>query len=162
TGFYTHFQKLGKNNDPEQVFTVRDGMIHVSGTVFGYLATEKEYENYHLVVEFKWGERTGPRRKDQARDSGGLLDAVGPDGRGGRGEARRRVEHAGVRLRRRPHYEHSQRQSRERRARGAAQQGEDPAPVGGGGGVFPETRVEALEEITRVDCQAHGPPPVGL
>ena len=83
TNFYTFFPKLGKDNDPEKVFTVQDGVIHVSGTVFGYLATEKEYENYHLVVEFKWGEKTGPRRKDQARDSGVLLHATGPDGAGG-------------------------------------------------------------------------------
>src|SRR5947208_299267 len=83
TGFYTYFPTLGKDKDPEQVFTIHDGMIHVSGKVWGYLATEKDYDNYHLVVEFKWGEQTGPKRKDQARDSGVLLHGVGPDGAGG-------------------------------------------------------------------------------
>jgi hypothetical protein len=83
TGFYTHFRKLGKNNDPDKVFTVHDGMIHVSGQRFGYLATEQEHANYHLTVEFKWGEKTWPPRETKARDSGVLLHAVGPDGGAG-------------------------------------------------------------------------------
>src|SRR5581483_3438551 len=57
TNFYTYLgapegrkQPYGKNNDPEKVFTVHDGMIHVSGKVYGCFTTEKEYENYHLTV----------------------------------------------------------------------------------------------------------------
>ncbi len=70
TNFYTYLgapekgkPKYGKNNDPEKVFTVQDGMIRVSGKVFGCFVTEKEYENYRLVVEFKWGPKTWPPRK---------------------------------------------------------------------------------------------------
>jgi hypothetical protein len=87
TNFYTYLaapkkgaRPYGKNNDPEKVFTVQGGMIRVSGKVFGYLATEKEYENYHLVVEFKWGDKTWAPREKAARDSGVLLHAVGADG----------------------------------------------------------------------------------
>jgi hypothetical protein len=80
TNFYTYLAKYGKNNDPEKVITVQDGMIRVSGKVFGGFVTEKEYENYHLVVEFKWGEETYPPRKDRARDSGILLHCQAPDG----------------------------------------------------------------------------------
>jgi pentatricopeptide repeat protein len=58
TGFYTWLKGHGKNNDTEKVFTVHDGMIHVTGKVFGGFITVKEYENYHLVTEFKWGEKT--------------------------------------------------------------------------------------------------------
>jgi hypothetical protein len=91
TNFYTYLgappnskqQRYGKNNDPEKVFTVHDGMVHVSGKVFGGFITEKEYENYHLVVEFKWGEKTWPPREDKARDSGILLHCVGEDGGAG-------------------------------------------------------------------------------
>jgi hypothetical protein len=83
TGFYTYLEKYGKNNDPEKVFTVVDGAVRVSGEVFGAFITEKEYENYHLVVEFKWGERTGPKRAQNARDSGILLHCVGEDGAAG-------------------------------------------------------------------------------
>ncbi len=42
SGFYTYLgppakaeKPYGKNNDPEKDFTVHDGMIHVSGKVFG-------------------------------------------------------------------------------------------------------------------------------
>jgi hypothetical protein len=90
TGFYTWLgppQKgkppLGKNNDPDKVFTVHDGMIHVSGKIFGGFITEKEYENYHLITEFKWGEKTWPPREKGARDSGILLHCVGEDGAAG-------------------------------------------------------------------------------
>lgn len=70
----------GKNNDPEKVFSVVDGAIRVSGKVFGCFATEKDYQNYHLVVEYKWGEETWAPRVSGARDSGILLHAVGADG----------------------------------------------------------------------------------
>jgi hypothetical protein len=90
TGFYTYLgapgkdqKPYGKNNDPEKVFTVHDGMIHVSGKVFGCFVTEKEYDNYHLIVEFKWGDKTWAPREDKARDSGILLHCVGEDGAAG-------------------------------------------------------------------------------
>jgi hypothetical protein len=90
TNFYTYLgspgkgqKPYGKNNDPEKVFTVVDGMIRVSGKVFGGLVTEKEYENYRVVVEFKWGEKTWPPRAKAARDSGILLHCVGEDGAAG-------------------------------------------------------------------------------
>jgi hypothetical protein len=86
TNLYTYLgpaakggKPIGKNADPKQVFQVEDGAIHVSGEVYGYIATEKEYENYHLTVEFKWGEKTYEPRKDKARDSGVLLHATGAD-----------------------------------------------------------------------------------
>jgi hypothetical protein len=83
TNFYTYLKGPGKNNDPEKVFTVQDGMIRVSGQVFGGFITEKEYENYHLIVEFKWGAKTWPPREKAARDSGILLHCVGEDGAAG-------------------------------------------------------------------------------
>src|SRR5437764_909995 len=80
TNFYTFLKGYGKNNDPKQVFTVHDGMVHVTGEVFGCFTTEKEFENYHLVVEFKWGPKTYPPRADRARDSGVLVHSTGADG----------------------------------------------------------------------------------
>ena len=80
TGFYTYLRGHGKNKDPEGVITAHDGMIRVSGKIFGCFTTEKEYENYHLVMEFKWGEKTWPPREKDARDSGILLHCVGEDG----------------------------------------------------------------------------------
>jgi hypothetical protein len=80
TGFYTYLKGHGKNSDPEKVITVHDAMIHVTGKVFGCFVTEKDYENYHLIVEFKWGTKTWPPRENKAMDSGILLHCVGEDG----------------------------------------------------------------------------------
>jgi hypothetical protein len=81
--FYTFLRDTGKNNDPKKVFTVVDGALRISGEVWGGLITEKEYENYHLVVEFKWGDKTWGGRKKAARDSGTLVHCVGEDGAAG-------------------------------------------------------------------------------
>jgi hypothetical protein len=78
-GWYTYLQKLGKNTDPEGVFKVENGIIHISGKIFGYIMTEKEYENYHLIVEFKWGTAKWPPRENAKRDSGILYHVVGED-----------------------------------------------------------------------------------
>ena len=77
TGFYPWLQDT-KYDDPKQVFTLKDGMLRISGEVAGYLATEKEYRDYHLIAEYKWGERTDGSKT--VRNSGILLHAVGPDG----------------------------------------------------------------------------------
>jgi len=78
-GFYTYVEGCGVNLDPKGVFRVEDGAIHVSGAEFGYFSTEKEYKNYYLLVEFRWGEKTYPPREGLARDSGILLHASGVD-----------------------------------------------------------------------------------
>jgi Domain of Unknown Function (DUF1080) len=82
TGFYPYLRGRGRD-DPNKVFTVRDGMICVSGQEFGGLTTRDEFQDYHLVVEWKWGERTWAPRKDKTRDSGILVHCVGEDGAAG-------------------------------------------------------------------------------
>ena len=79
TGFYTYLHDH-KYNDPDHVFTVSDGMLRISGQEWGGLTTRDEFADYHLIVEWKWGEKTWPPRLDKARDSGILLHCVGPDG----------------------------------------------------------------------------------
>jgi hypothetical protein len=79
-GWYTFIKDKGKNNDPNKVFTVKDGTIRISGEEFGCITTNDEFENYKLTVEFKWGEITYDPRVDKARDSGILLQSVGEDG----------------------------------------------------------------------------------
>jgi hypothetical protein len=90
TNFYTYLaaphgekQKLGKNNDPKKVFTVVDGAIRISGEVWGGLITEREYGDYRLIVEYKWGEKTFAPREKAARDSGILIHCSGEDGSAG-------------------------------------------------------------------------------
>lgn len=85
-GWFTYLEGKGKNNDPEKVFQVHDGVIHIykdaeEGTKmpFGYVATEKEYSDYHLRLEYRWGtKRFAPRAQDK-RDAGLLYHVVGPD-----------------------------------------------------------------------------------
>jgi hypothetical protein len=82
TGLYTWLRDT-KTDDPRQVFRVRDGVIHASGEGMGYLATKSEYRDYHLLVEYKWGEKTFGSKT--VRNSGILLHATGPDGNAGKG-----------------------------------------------------------------------------
>lgn len=81
-------EPIGLNKDPLDVFTVveEDGAaaIRISGETFGILVTEREYENYHLTLQFKWGNKKYPPRENSKRDSGILYHSVGKEGvRGG-------------------------------------------------------------------------------
>lgn len=67
--------------DPKQVFAVRDGILQISGEGNGYIATNADYKDYHLTVEYKWGQRTDGGK--YVRNSGILLHATGPDGGAG-------------------------------------------------------------------------------
>jgi len=78
--FYTWLKKT-EYKDPQGVFGVSDGVIHVSGDDAGYLATKRAYRDYHLVMEFKWGKLKRPSK--YVRNSGLLLHGVGPDGAAG-------------------------------------------------------------------------------
>ncbi len=73
---------LGLNNDPKKVFTVEktngENVIHISGEIYGGLTTKKEYQNYHLKLQFKWGEKLWEPRLKDPRDSGILYHCFGP------------------------------------------------------------------------------------
>ncbi|MES1218717.1 MAG: DUF1080 domain-containing protein, partial [Bacteroidota bacterium] len=63
----------GKNNDPEKVFAIENGLLHISGKEFGYICTEKEFTNFHLSVEFKWGvKKYPPRDADTTKRDNGI------------------------------------------------------------------------------------------
>ena len=78
--FYTFIKDRGRDTDPKRVFTVQDGMLRISGEEWGCVTTVEEYENYHLVAEFKWGDEAFAPRVDKARDSGILVHSIGEDG----------------------------------------------------------------------------------
>jgi len=71
-GWYTFLKLKGKNNDPEKIFAVENGMLHISGKEFGYMCTNKVYKNFALAVEFKWGVKKYPPREADTikRDNG--------------------------------------------------------------------------------------------
>jgi hypothetical protein len=85
--WYTYLEKGGMNNDSFHVFNFENEVIHVSGQRFGYIMTTKSFANFHLVVEFKWGEKRWPPRDTVKRDAGilyfvpeGSPDKVWPKG----------------------------------------------------------------------------------
>jgi len=78
-GLYTWLSDT-KYEDPKKVFTVQDGMLRISGDGGGYICTKDRYKDYHLVVEFRWGDLAWAGRKNAARDSGIIVHCADPDG----------------------------------------------------------------------------------
>lgn len=75
---------LGLENDPRNVYSVieveGEKQLYITGEVYGGLTTLNEYENYHLSMEFKWGELKWEPRLNQLRDSGILYHCNGEHG----------------------------------------------------------------------------------
>jgi len=69
-GWYVYLRDTPVDLDTAQVFTVQDGLLHISGKTFGYIATTDSYQNFHLSLEFKWGVDKHPPRQNRKRDSG--------------------------------------------------------------------------------------------
>src|SRR5438874_4102422 len=88
-------EPIGSGADPLHIFSVVpdvDGRpaIRISGEAFGELRTVRSFHNYHLKLQFKWGERKWPPRDNPAtpRDSGLLYHVHSAPGVGGRVWAR--------------------------------------------------------------------------
>lgn len=86
TGLYTFLQKHGKDSDPDHVITIEDGAIHLykdapegSNVVMGYIGTNKEYGNYHLRFQYRWGTKKFQPRYALKRDAGLYYHILGPD-----------------------------------------------------------------------------------
>jgi hypothetical protein len=79
TGWYSFIKNRGKNNDSLGVFSVKDGLLHITGQEFGYIVTDKKFSDFHLIVEFKWGEKKYPPRENVVRDNGILYYVVDSD-----------------------------------------------------------------------------------
>jgi hypothetical protein len=57
--------------DPATVFTVANGVIHITGNPFGYMRTRESYSDYKLHVEWRW--------PSEATNSGVFIHAQPPD-----------------------------------------------------------------------------------
>jgi hypothetical protein len=91
TGWYTWLKGLGKDNYPQKVFQVHDGVIHIykdaaeaSNQPFGYICTEKDYGDCRIRFEYQWGTKRFGSRATKRRDSGILYHVFGEDGPGGK------------------------------------------------------------------------------
>jgi hypothetical protein len=60
-----------KTVDPTSVFTVQNGVIHISGNPFGYMRTKDTYSEYRLHVEWRW--------PSEATNSGVFVHGQRPD-----------------------------------------------------------------------------------
>ena len=64
---------IGLNNDPLHVFTVKDGLLHISGEVWGAVTHKEIFGNYHLRFQSKWGQKKYAPKDKSARDGGVLF-----------------------------------------------------------------------------------------
>ncbi|MGI8602552.1 MAG: 3-keto-disaccharide hydrolase [Verrucomicrobiales bacterium] len=67
-----------KYADPRQVFRIENDTLAVSGDGFGYWRTAEAFDDFRLVVDFKWDRQL--RRQNRALDSGIFIHTQGPDG----------------------------------------------------------------------------------
>jgi hypothetical protein len=78
---------VGFNVDPLKVFDVielgGEKVMRISGEKFGGISTTREFENFHLQLQFKWGILQWPPNKKGRKDSGLMYYAVGPQGADG-------------------------------------------------------------------------------
>jgi Domain of Unknown Function (DUF1080) len=87
SGWYTMLQKAGKGAaEKRHMVTIEEDMLHILGNEdgqepaeAGYLATNQEFENVHIRVEFKWGVKRFAPRTFTKRDNGLLYALVGED-----------------------------------------------------------------------------------
>jgi len=77
-------QPIGLNADTFGVFSVilenQEPVLRISGEIYGCLISKKEYGNYHLKLEVKWGEKIFPPRLSKGKDSGLLYHSFGQHG----------------------------------------------------------------------------------
>jgi hypothetical protein len=65
------FKLKDKSVDPASVFTVKDGILHITGNPFGYMRTKETYSDYNLHVEWRW--------PAEPSNSGVFVHAQAPD-----------------------------------------------------------------------------------
>ena len=71
---------IGLNKDPLNVFTMmkenNEDVLYITGQMYGGLSTKEEYGDYHLSVQFKWGEKVYEPRLTKPKDSGILYHCI--------------------------------------------------------------------------------------
>ncbi len=85
SGWYTYVPGQGKNSDPERIFKVEDGTLHILDVAnrgyrdFSYMATYERFSNYELRLEYQWGNKRFEPRESLPRDSGVIYHFGGQD-----------------------------------------------------------------------------------
>jgi len=75
-----------KGEDSQKVVQVHDGMIHMykdaaagAPAPFGYIATDRQFEDYDFRFEYRWGEKKFGDRVKAPRDAGLIYHFIGED-----------------------------------------------------------------------------------
>ena len=75
---------LNTGNDVHQVFTVieedQQNVLRVSGEIYGAVTSKQSYRNYHLKLQFRWGDLKWQPRLHKLKDSGILYHGTGEHG----------------------------------------------------------------------------------
>ncbi len=74
----THSESIGLNKDPLHIFTINNGILRITGEVWGAITSKKSYSNYHLRFETKWGDLKYYPKDTALRDAGLLFHCTGP------------------------------------------------------------------------------------
>jgi hypothetical protein len=86
-GWYTVLQKSGRGvAEKKRMVTMEDEMLHILGNEndgqsyeSGYLATNEEFGDVRIRVEYRWGQKQFGQRAISKRDNGLLYGVVGVD-----------------------------------------------------------------------------------
>ena len=79
SNWYVYLKGRGRA-DPLGVFTVKDGVLRVSGEELGCITTEKSWRDYRLTVEYRFVKGAPKAPGKRAPDSGILYHSTGADG----------------------------------------------------------------------------------
>jgi hypothetical protein len=75
------YPKIGHNKDPLKVFSIykdkKKEYLRVSGQVFGTVSLDRTFQNYHLILHYRWGEKKWAPRTTWRRDSGLIYHGFG-------------------------------------------------------------------------------------
>lgn len=86
SGWSTWLPSQGVNRDPQGVFKVQDGHLHVldlpvtgQAQEFGYVVTNVPYADYRLRLRYRWGTKKFAPRANAPRDAGVMYGVSGPN-----------------------------------------------------------------------------------
>ena len=78
---------LGLGTDPRGVYSVvrvkGERLLRVSGEIFGAITSTREFSDFHLIVQWRWGQARWAPRLTEKRDSGVLYHCTGEYGSSG-------------------------------------------------------------------------------
>lgn len=79
-----YLEPVGYDRDEWGVFSVNtdagEPVLHISGEIYGGIFTRKEFGDYHLRLQVKWGDKKWPPREELPLDSGILYHGTGEHG----------------------------------------------------------------------------------